>query len=83
MSYHGVVSPSRPAVWRADLAPDDIGKIRALIALAAHQLEGLESVRRCNDPMPTGDGMQLCDLWPDHEGPHVNAAGSYEWRNRG
>lgn len=52
---------------------------------ALHRLEGLESVRRCNDPDPNGDGMRLCDLWPDHEGPHVNVSsddGVTEWRNR-
>ncbi len=47
-----------------------------------HRLKGLESVRRCNDPMPTGDGTQLCDLWPDHDGPHVNAETSSEWKSR-
>jgi len=52
---------------------------KAMKALDAH-LEGLESVRRCNDPCPA-DG-ELCDLWPGHEGQHVNAAEGTEWRNR-
>lgn len=51
-------------------------------------------LRRCNAPMPCAAktaGMAacpaceipceafLCDLWPGHEGPHINAAQSAEW----
>lgn len=53
----------------------------AEIADMQHRLEGLESVQRCNDPDTNGDGMRLCDLWPDHEGPHANAEG-FEWKRR-
>lgn len=65
---------------RAGVANSEYGvaALRAIYDLE-HRLEGLESLRRCNDVMPSGDGMELCDLWPNHDGPHANAAG-LQWR---
>jgi hypothetical protein len=36
---------------------------------------------RCDAPSP--DFSVICDLFPLHDGPHMNAATSSEWRQTG